>query len=780
MHDAPSFLTRGNGHGSSEGPRAGARRAEATIATGDMLDVRRFQVTQRMSALFEVHLVAVSDNPDIDFEAAIGMPMSFRVLAAHTRTWSGVCSHLRQIAVEERNLSTYEITLVPALWLLTQRRNHRMFQRMSEVDIARKILGEWGIPTTLKLGGTYKKRKVRVQYGESDFTFVSRMLEDAGVSFYDDAEGGGLVLDDGPHHNAARAPLAFRDNPTDTDQEHVTQVRVGRRLRPGKYTVRDHDHRRPPAFKLMATSAVGGVEGSLERFHYAPGAFVFESDKGEAMPQADDKGKFRADEAEGARVAERRLDAERASAREVSFLTNVVDPAPGTVLSFLDHPKSELGPGKRLLVVESQLSGEVPGLWTHACTAVSAEAPYRPPAQAKKPRVHGVESATVVGPPGEEIHVDELGRVRVHFHWDRESKMNDDSSAWIPVSQPWGGAGFGGTNLPRVGQEVIVDFLGGNPDRPVIVGRVFTALQKTPYKLPENKTQSGWKSSSTRGTGGYNEIMFEDAAGRELVRMQAERDLDELVKHDQRGKVGNDRTANVGHDDRIEVGNDRATQIGHDEALDVDNDRVTTVGHDDERIVGHDASTLVGNNAREVVGMSRSRAVGASESVEVAVSQSITVGEAQSTRVGGAQSVEVGGAQSVQVGGAQSVTVGKASTETVGLAKALTVGAAYQITVGAAMNTTVVGISAEEVGFEKKIMVGHKLEIVCGKSKIVLERSGKVTIEGTEIDLKSEGPINIDGKKITVKGTEVSVTASGPAELHGDTVKLVGNPIDFN
>src|SRR6185503_1113157 len=151
------------------------------------------------------------------------------------------------------------------------------------------------------------------------------------------------------------------------------------------------------------------------------------------------------------------------------------------------------------------------------CRAVSADVPYRPELCTPKPVVHGVESATVVGPAGEEIYTDEVGRVRVHCHWDRESGMDEKSSCWVHVSQPWGGAGFGGTNLPRIGQEVIVDFLGGDPDRPIITGRVYTNLQKTPYKLPENKTQSGWKSSSSPSTGGYNELRFEDKKGQEHV-----------------------------------------------------------------------------------------------------------------------------------------------------------------------------------------------------------------------------------------------------------------------
>jgi type VI secretion system secreted protein VgrG len=594
-------------------------RAYAKIATGDMVDVRHFSVTERMNALFEVKIVAVSDNPDIDFEANVGQPMTFSVQgqaagawrAPRERTWTGICRDLQQVRVEEHHLSTYELTLVPSLWLLTQRRNHRIFQLMTEVDIVLKILGEWGIDPAQKLAGVYKKRKYRVQYGESDFRFISRMLEDAGVSFYFDNSGTSrLVLDDGPQRNEARAAIPFKDTPNFAEMEHVTKVRFGRHLRPGKYTVRDHDYRRPATYKLGATAVgpeAGPVEGQLERFHWVPGAFLYESAKaGDDTPTADDRGKYREDEPEGEALVERRLQAKRAQAREVSFETNTFDPAPGVVLSFLDHPKSEIGPGKRLLVIESTFTGTIPGeKWHHTCNAVSADVPYRPSLRTPKPRVQGVECATVVGPAGEEIHTDEFGRVRVSFHWDRESQMNQDSSCWIHVNQPWGGSAYGGTNLPRIGQEVIVDFLGADPDRPIIVGRVYTNLQKTPYQLPQNKTQSGWKSNSSPTTGGYNEIMMEDKAGEELLRMQAEKDMHQLVKHDRQTTVGHDRTTNIGNNEDQTVGNNLTQQVLNNLSEMVGTNRSRTVGNNESVNIGNNQSTNVGQMISIVCGKSK-------------------------------------------------------------------------------------------------------------------------------------------------------------------------------
>ncbi len=610
-------------------------RLEVTIASGDTLDVRHFNVAERMSSLFEISLVAVSENADIDFEAAAGQPMSFRLrmgaLPHQERLWTGICNQLQQVGVEDQGLSTYQITLVPTLWLLTQRKNHRMFQLQSELDIALLLLGEWGIEPVQRISGTYKKRKYRVQYGETDFTFLSRMLEDAGIAFYFETEGAEtkLVLHDAPQSNTRRAPpIAFRDNPTQAEMEHVTEVRVGRKVRPGKYTLRDHDYRRPPQYKLLATAAgASGVEEKLERYHYTPGAFLFESDKGDATPNADDKGKYRTDENEAKQLAQKRLDAKRAMARSVTFDTNAVDLAPGVVMSFLDHPKSDLGAGKPFLILSSCLSGRHDGRWQGTCEAVSADQAYRPAMDTPKPKVVGVESATVVGPAGEEIHTDEFGRVRCHFHWDRESQMDEASSCWIHVSQPWGGTGFGGTNLPRIGQEVIVDFLGGDPDRPIVVGRVFTNLQKTPYKLPDNKTQSGWQSrSSPAGSGdNYNELMFEDKKGQELLRMQAEKDLNKLVKNDEQVKIGRDRSKQVGRDDTQNVGHDRTRTVGNDESV--------SIGRNQDLSIGKDLVKQVAGNERELTGLSRNVVVGVNRATQIGAIDSTIVGDTHTVMV---------------------------------------------------------------------------------------------------------------------------------------------------
>jgi type VI secretion system secreted protein VgrG len=600
---------------------------QVELASGDAFDVREFSIHERISSLFEISLTALCDNSNVDFEAIVGQPARFVLHSdlsqGQPRVWTGVCHELQQLAAEEQGLSTYHIGIVPTLWLATQRRNHRMFQHLSEPDIVLKLLAEWGVEPSVKIDkASYKTRKYRVQYGESDFAFISRMLEDAGISYYFEQEGSEskLVLSDAPHSNAARDSIAFRDNPTNADREHVTSVRVGRKVRPGKYTIRDVDYRKPPTYKLAA-SADGAqipLEEKLERFHYTPGAFLFGTDKGGDSPVADDKAKHRTDEAEGAKLAKKRLEAKRASGTTITFETNAPDLAPGVVTSFLDHPRADLAADKRLLVIEAHRAGSSTGEWTHTCEARSASAPFRPKLATPRPKVNGVESGTVVGPAGEEIHTDEFGRVRVHFHWDRESKMDDSSSCWIPVSQPWGGAGFGGVNLPRIGQEVIVDFLGGDPDRPVVIGRVYTNLQKVPWKLPDMKTQSGLKSNSTGGGGGYNELMFEDAAGKEQVRMQAEKDYNKLVKNDESATIGNNRTKVVKNNENVTIGNDRTKLVKANENITIGKNLAQTVQQNQREVTGVNRSVVVGVNRSTQVGAIDSTMVGGTHSVMIA------------------------------------------------------------------------------------------------------------------------------------------------------------------
>jgi type VI secretion system secreted protein VgrG len=558
----------------------------AQVASEDALDVRDFRVEERLSTCFSIRIRALSDNPDIDFDEVVGKPASFTigassllslVMGGSERAWKGVVSQIHQVETDHDadGLTAYELTIVPVLWLLTQRRNYRIFQQMSELDIAKKLLEEWEIEPILEVTAErYKTRRYRVQYAESDYAFLSRMLEDAGIThtFRQDGEETKLVLSDALETREPREPsLTITESPTATwlGPELATRLRIGQRVRPGRYTVADHDYRKPSRLRLEASATDGlDVEQRLERFHYVPGAFLYGSDRGEASPHADDRGRTRTDDREAQQLAARRLEAKRSLAKRATFSTNALDLEPGKVVRFDAHPRSDLGVENKWLVVATTLVGG--SAWPLTCEVVSASSAYRPALVTPRPRIAGVESATVVGPPGEEIHTDEFGRIRVQFHWDREGSFDEKSSCWLHVSQPWSGSGYGAVNLPRVGQEVLVDFLGGDPDRPIVTGRVHTQTQPVPYGLPNNRTQSGWRSASSPANGGFNEIMFEDAAGRELVRMRAERDRSTVVNNDCTTLVGNDRSVTVVADDAESVLGEQTVRVLGDRSVKVE------------------------------------------------------------------------------------------------------------------------------------------------------------------------------------------------------------------
>ena len=354
----------------------GVNRAEARIASGDALDVRRFEVSERMSSLFEVQPASSSrTTPTSTSRPSSARPMTFsRPGGGETRTWAGVCSRpAAGRGWRSSRLSTYELTLVPTLWLATQRRNHRMFQLMSgDRHRPRRSSASGASTPTMKLSGTYKKRKYRVQYGESDYAFVWRMLEDAGVSFYFDNGGESrLVLDDGPQAQRRRARrIAFRDQP----ERRRPRARDRGARRPPRAARQVHGARPrlPPARQptRSSASAAGAAPASRSGSSASttcPGAFLYESDKGDSTPHRRRPGQVPHRRGRGRRA---RAAPARRQARDRAKQVDVPDQrhrprARAPSLSFLDHPKSELAPGKRLLVVESTLSGELPTAWLH-------------------------------------------------------------------------------------------------------------------------------------------------------------------------------------------------------------------------------------------------------------------------------------------------------------------------------------------------------------------------------------------------------------------------------
>jgi type VI secretion system secreted protein VgrG len=537
------------------------------------------------------------------------------------------------------------------------------------------------------------------------------------------------------------------------ETDHVDGFSFVRELRSGKITLRNFDHR-SPTLDLTSSAAGDTFEAELEVYEY-PGGF-------QELP-------------EGTSRSARRLEAERAHAALHAGTSSSRRLAPGYWFALEDHPIAELD-AEYVVVSVSHRGNQAEALGGIAAESSPAREPYRndfacirrsvpwrPLRQTPRPVIRGAQTALVVGPSGEEIFTDEQGRIKVQFHWDREGKRDERASCWVRVAQAWAGPGWGALYLPRIGHEVVVEFLEGDPDRPIVAGSVYNGQNPPPVSLPANKTRSTLRSASSPGGDGSNELRFEDAAGSEEVYLHAQRDLS------------------------IEVRNDKTQRVGGKETLTVEKDRSrTVVGNQSLRVEKDDTSTVFQN-------------------------QLLTVALDRTTEVGGSHTEHVARDQSVSVGGASTLMVGLAAAETVALAKALSVGGAYAVTVGAAMNELVGGLKAEEIGGAKvevvgasrservegsrSLRVGGDFTENVGKSRtikigenLVLNVAGSVQqvaggpfrVKAKELTLSAEdqitlrvGGATIQMKKsgdVVVSGAAVKVNASGPVVLKGSTL----------
>lgn len=561
------------------------------VAQDVTFEVRSFRVSEGISQLFEVEIEAVSQRADIDLEDIVGFGAALRLAVAEEtrdasgcdcadgyRVWGGICSEAEHVSTADNGLSIYRLRIEPMLWRTTQRHSRRIFQNATESEIVSLLLREWELEPRVDLRDVpAAPAEYRVQLDESDYSFICRQLEACGISFLlnyktrkkEDTVAAEdihiarmeLLLSDTPETSRRReTALHYVGNSTDqTNQKAwVTQLRLGRQARPGHVSLRGYDYRAGRALKLSVQARTGNsAEQRHESYRYDPNAF------------------FRArgsDDKHGQRMAQVQLEAQRSAARRVRMRSNVIDLPPGTVFSVHGHPRSELATEGGLLLVAACIRGELNKDWEIELEAVPLTAKQRaycPPLGTPKPRVMGVQSAVVVGPRGQEIHTDEHGRIKVQFHWDRLGAGDDKSSCWIRVSQAWAGNGYGMMQLPRVGEEVVVGFYDGDPDRPVVVGRVHNREQAFPTALPRGKTKTVWRSRSTPDGEGYNELSFEDAIGAEVVHLRAERDLQKTVLANELHAVGGRQETTVRGDTLRKVGGSQQLEVAGDRAMDV-------------------------------------------------------------------------------------------------------------------------------------------------------------------------------------------------------------------
>ena len=391
---------------------------------------------------------------------------------------------------------------------------------------------------------------------------------------------------------------------------------------------------------------------------------------------------------------------------------------------------------------------------------------YRSQEVTPKPHTTGPQTAVVVGPPGEEIYTDQYGRVKVQFHWDRYGQMNENSSCWIRVSSPWAGSNYGGIHIPRIGQEVVVDFLNGDPDYPLITGRVYNAMQMPPWDLPANKTQSGFLTRSTKGgtpghglhnsPGTANAIRFEDKAGQEQLWLHAQKDQLTEVENDEDKWVGQDRRKTIDRDEFNTIHRDRTEIVDRNEKINVHGWRTEEVDLDETITIHQNRKERVDHNETISIGDNRTEDVGKNEKIDIGINQSLKVGSNRDKTIGKNEKDKIGKNWSIKVGSFKIETIGLAYLQNVGLAKMVNIGAAYNLNVGAAMITNVVLTRTDTVGQSQsvnvgkhyKLKAGESITLEVGKSILVMKKDGSVTLNGKEIDVVGSQHIGLESKRI--------------------------------
>ena len=687
---------------------------------GEAAILTSFSGHEEISRPFEFALEIASPLENIKPEEVIGQPLAVRIDRGpdEPRYIHGYISHLWAgdfLATKGKSglpSRAYRVRLVPWLWFMS--RAARCFVYLPEKaeksiqdvldEVLKRVKSYGHVETWIEEGAAaiLKSRRVEhcVQYRETDFNFLSRTLERYGVYYYfkHEKDKHTLVLSDKiTYPNCVESEIEYA--PSLGGQVNIDRILSWEHVYEfvsGKWEQTDYDFLQPStSLKVNATrhSAIPLSNNTGYELYDFPNDYMQKED--------------------GNHEALRRMEEEEIRFNSVSGASTCKSMTSGFTFLLKKHHTCPSEQGKSFLLKSVSHSASQPGPftdsgggdnYTNRFVCVPRDMQFRPQRITPQPLLSSIQTAVVVGPAGEEIYTDEHGRVKVQFHWDREGKRDENTSCWMRVSQAHAGRGFGGIDIPRVGEEVIVSFIEGDLDRPMITGRVYHKESMPPFALPGEKTRSGMKTKTYKG-GGNNELSMDDTPGKEQIRIHGQYNMDTVVEHDETHTIHNNRT----------------------KAVDVD--ETMTIGNNQKLDVGVNKDVTVGTNHSE------------------------TVGSNQTINVGVNQSSSIGSNQSINVGSMKNETVGMMSNEMVGIAKTTNVGAVYSIIAGAAMNTAVGFISAEEVGMKKsttvgsdyKISAGSKFEISCGSSKITMDSGGKVTISGTEFNFSASGAVKING-----------------------------------
>ena len=689
---------------------------------------------------------------------------------------SGLVSEVHEEHTEGQRI-TAGVTVVPALKLLGQACNTRIWQDGTAPEILQAVLEEGLLPyqrdVELRLGRTYPVCEYRTQYDETNLAFCQRLMEEEGIVSWFEQDGSAetLVLADSPEqygeieslHGAA---LEFTEYEGGVGgHENVRNFHVVSQLRPTGIETRHWDWTHPTAPvegdsspnepEPDQTEPPHGARTGHPRVHYEhdlePLTF---SGWNEAWTENDVNDQLRL-----------RREQQVCSTFVARGSSTVLGITAGGIFELMGHPRPELN--GRYLVLAASHSFEGSSA-TNTFTCIPADVPWRPPRVTPKPRIASVQTATVTGPNGEEIHTDPHGRIKVKFHWDRLSMDDETSSCFVRVMQPWAGASWGFAFLPRIGMEVVVTFVNGDPDQPLVVGTVYNGDHATPYVQPDEKSKSTIKTRSTPNSEGYNELTFEDAAGEEQIIVHAQKDYDETVE--------NNHSTTVHANQTNSIDGNHSENVGQDQDLSVSGNRTKTVDGEETNTIGQQRETTVEGLEQDTFNASREVRVTGTDLLEVSDRLTADVGNGRRTTIAAGDEVTVTSGNSItNVDAGQRLVSSSAQMKLVqgdehflrldGLAKLGTTGV-VTVTNGA---TAVEGVP----GGTLTLSADSAIKLECGAGSITVKSSGVVEIVGTKIELKAGGSgVKVEPSGSTVSGGTVTVGGGSMVDVAATVVKL--------
>ena len=568
--------------------------------------VQAFEGTEQLGRPFEYSVELLSEDDALDLEKQLGQPLTVAIVTRNDelRHFSGIVSHVSYTGPKAHR-SSYVAVLRPWIWFLNHASDNRIFQNMDVPEILAEVFSGHGFSAKKSLSGSYRKREYCVQYGETDFDFASRLMEEEGIYYFFEhkKDGHDLVLADSPNAHAdfpeyKEVQFFPPDAQFSRDEDHIDHWQLEHQVETTKIALDSYNYETPD------TNLKAQVESSAKRDHGESGREMYEY--GTLYPV----------QADGETTAKVMVEEQQAAFEVGSGGGDVLGIASGFTFELAGYPREDQN--RKYLVVSARFglqnsdpeTGAAGAGASFTCffRAIPEQTQYRPSRITPKSRVKGPQTAVVVGPSGEEIYTDKYGRVKVQFHWDRKGKNDEKSSCWCRVSTALAGQNFGMIVIPRIGHEVIVDFLEGDPDQPIVVGSVYNDNNKPPYSLPDNMTQSGIKTrSSQKGTPkNFNELRFEDKKDKEEVFLHAETNMKRVVKNN----------------DVLEVG--LVKKDKGDQEITIQNDRTVTLNE------GNDSLTVTeGDQAVDITAGNQDVNVGKKITIKAGDQLSITVGQAK-------------------------------------------------------------------------------------------------------------------------------------------------------